>query len=492
MNTNELVGLHVVADASLQRRERGMVLLGGSPLRIVRISEKGADLVDELLAGAPVPPGKGATSLVRRLLDGGLLQPVPEPNRFSSRDVTVVVPVFGSLEAGLLDGIGEAAHIIVVDDDSPEPVTVPSRTSHGVSVQSVRRSTNGGPAAARMTGLAFVDTELVAFLDADCLPRPGWIEPLLEHFVDPNVVVVAPRITAIEPLGIPDHPVMTRYERAHASLDRGAERGRVRARTRISYVPSAALVCRVDALIEVGGFDESLTVGEDVDLVWRLDERGHTVRYEPSVTIGHRHRTTPWAWLRRRFDYGTSAGPLAKRHPGALAPIEASGWSLATWGLVASGHPLAGGAVVGATAGMLSSKLDGLSRPMPVAAQLAGRGHLSAGRTIAQGLLRPLWPVTALTIALIPWRRLKVALLAAVLAPPIIDWIRNRPDLAPLPYVGLRLADDIAYGTGVWVGAIRARTIEPLVPEVTSWPKPSRYTRWRNETIDQAERLSRR
>ncbi len=478
--TSELAGLFVVADPSMQRRERGTVLLGGSPLRMVRISEKGADLLDELLSGKPVPSGKGATSLVRRLLDGGLLQPVPNHAPFTTNDVTVVIPVRGELEPGLLDGIGVVAHIIVIDDDSPNPVAVPKHTSHGVSVLCLRRPTNGGPAAARNTGLQAVDTELVAFLDADCLPRPGWLEPLLEQFADSEVAIVAPRITSIEPLGVPDHPLLTRYERAHASLDLGTQRGRVRARTRVSYVPSAALVCRVDALTALGGFDEEMHVGEDVDLVWKLDEAGRTVRYEPSVTVGHRHRTTPWAWLRRRFDYGTSAGPLAKRHPGALAPIEASGWSLATWGLVATGHPFAAGAVVGATAGMLSGKLDGLSRPMPVAAQLAGRGHLSAGRTIAQGLMRPLWPITALAIAFVPWRRLKLALLAAVLAPPVIDWIRQRPNIAPLPYVGLRLADDLAYGAGVWVGSVRAGTLEPLLPEITSWPKPSRYSRWRS------------
>jgi hypothetical protein len=117
---------------------------------------------------------------------------------------------------------------------------------------------------------------------------------------------------------------------------------------------------------------------------------------------------------------------------------------------------------------------------MPVAAQLAGRGHLSAGRTIAQGLVRPLWPLTALAIVFVPWKRLKLALVAGVLAPSIIDWIRTRPDIAPLPYVALRLADDVAYGAGVWVGSVRAGTLEPLLPEVTSWPKPSRYSRWRS------------
>ena len=46
--------------------------------------------------------------------------------------------------------------------------------------------------------------------------------------------------------------------------------------------------------------------------------------------------------------------------------------------------------------------------------------------------------------------------------------------------LALRLADDMAYGAGVWVGSVRAGTLEPLLPEVTSWPKPSRYSRWRS------------
>ena len=485
MSEVSIEGMRVIADPSLQRHERGTVLMGGSPLRVVRISEKGADLVDRLLDGEPVPTGNGARRLVRRLLDGGLLQPIAEQSPFTTVDVTVVIPVRGSLEPGLLDGIGSVAHIIVVDDESPTPVTAPERNSSNVAITVIRRATNGGPAAARNTGLAAVETALVAFLDADCLPRRGWLEPLLEQFGDRDVAAVAPRITSAEPLGAPDHPLLARYERANASLDRGNQRGRVRARTRLSYVPSAALVCEVAALRALGGFDESLGVGEDVDLVWRIDEADRTVRYEPSSTVGHRHRTTPWSWARRRFDYGTSAGPLARRHPGALVPVDASGWSLATWGLIAAGHPLAAGAVVGATAGVLEGKLDGLTRPMVVAARLSVRGHLSAGRLLAQSLVRPWWPITAAAFLLIPSRRLRLAILAGVLAAPVTDWLRDRPDIAPLPYIGLRLADDAAYSAGVWVGSLRSLSFEPLVPEVTSWPNPSRYSRWRAEAARQ-------
>jgi hypothetical protein len=32
------------------------------------------------------------------------------------------------------------------------------------------------------------------------------------------------------------------------------------------------------------------------------------------------------------------------------------------------------------------------------------------------------------------------------------------------------LADDVAYGTGVWAGALRERTAAPLTPQVTTWP----------------------
>ena len=66
----------------------------------------------------------------------------------------------------------------------------------------------------------------------------------------------------------------------------------------------------------------------------------------------------------------------------------------------------------------------------------------------------------------------------------VIDWVRTRPNISPISYVALRLADDMAYGAGVWVGSVRAGTIEPLIPDVTSWPKASRYTRWR---IDKAQ-----
>ena len=474
-----LTGLRITADPSLQRHDDGTVLMGGSPLRVMRISVRGADALDELLAGEPIPATANVQRLVRRLLDTGLVQPLVDEAPFGPTDVTVVIPVRGHLDTGLLEAVGPVARIVVVDDATDEPVTAPGRTSHGVPVDVVRRTERGGPAAARNTGLATTTTALVAFLDADTIPRSGWLAPLLAQFADPAVALVAPRIVAAEPVGRAEHPRLARYERERASLDMGPERGRVRARSRLSFVPSAALVGRVDALRALDGFDESMAVGEDVNLVWRLDESGRTVRYEPSALVQHRHRTTPWSWARRRFDYGTSAGPLARRHPGALVPVEASGWSYATWGLAAAGHPVAAAVTVGATAGVLERHLRGVDRPWLAAARLTTRGHLGAGRLLARAIVRPWWPVALALGVFVPWRRLRLVLLGAALAPPIIDWVRRRPEVDLPSFVALCLADDVAYSTGVWVGCVRARSIEPLVPELTAWPNPSRYSKWR-------------
>ena len=345
----------------------------------------------------------------------------------------------------------------------------------------LRLPAHGGPAAARNAGLAAVETALVAFVDADCLPRPGWLQGLLPHLVDPDVALVAPRIVSVEPDG-GAAGVVARYEASRSALDLGDRPARVRARSRVSFVPSAALLGRVDVLREVDGFDVTMAVGEDVDLVWRLDEAGHCVRYEPGATVAHRHRTTFRAWARRRFDYGTSAGPLAVRHPGALVPVEATVWSVTAWGLAVAGHPALGLGVAGATVADLARKLGSVEDAPALAVRLAGQGHLAAGKLLAQAVVRPWWPVSLALAAVVPSRRLRRALLLAAILPPVVEWATEHPSHGPLTYVSMRLTDDIAYSTGVWVGAARARTAEPLLPDLTSWPKPNRYSRLAGES----------
>jgi hypothetical protein len=218
----------------------------------------------------------------------------------------------------------------------------------------------------------------------------------------------------------------------------------------VSYVPAAALVCRVDALRAVGGFDTSLRVGEDVDLVWRLDTAGRRCRYEPAAVVHHAARPTWRAWWRQRVAYGSSAAPLAIRHPGALAPLRMSGWSIATWALGVFGHPLAGSAVGVGSAAALVPKLPDV--PARAAFRLAAVGNARAGEQIAAAVRRAWWPLVALA-ALRSAAARKVLLASALAA--------GHP---------LRVADDVAYSFGLWRGVTRLGTIGPLLPDITAWP----------------------
>ena len=90
--------------------------------------------------------------------------------------------------------------------------------------------------------------------------------------------------------------------------------------------------------------------------MWRLVQAGWDVRYEPAATVGHDGPTSAAAWLGRRAFYGTTAGPLARRHPRALAPLHTSAWTAAVWVLVAARQPLPAAGVLAAS---ISSWPDG-------------------------------------------------------------------------------------------------------------------------------------
>ena len=447
-------------DGSARRIGGGLVLVGGSPLKLFRFSATGAAVVDSIERGDAVPPSPAASALVDRLVDAGAVHPRPAAGG-NPGDVTVVIPARDVEPATLHRLVAEcvpAGRVIVVDDASAVPI------APIVGATVIHRAVNGGPAAARTTGLDQVHTPLVAFVDTDVHLPPHWLEPLLGYFTDDRVALVAPRVAST-----PGASALARYEMLHSPLDLGSARGRVRAGTRVSYVPSAVVVCRVADLRAIGGFNVSLRVGEDVDLAWRLDESGRQVRFEPECVTHHQPRPTLGKWVRQRYDYGSSAAPLAQRHPGKLAPLRVSGWSAASWTIAACGWPIVGAGIAAATTALLARKLRDVPGGPAEALRLAGLGHLYAGRSVASAVTRAWWPVAV--VAALVSKRCRRAVMLAALAPASIDWLRRRPGIDPVRYIGLRLLDDVSYGCGVIVGSARARSVDALTPDLTSWPK---------------------
>lgn len=393
----------------------------------------------------------------------------PRPDGAGCPDeMTVVVPVrdrVGEL-ARCLEALGTGHAVVVVDDGSADPSAV-RRAAEAADAQCIQRSGSGGPAAARNAGLAAAATPLVAFVDSDCVPPPGWLSALAGHFADPAVGAVAPRIVAHGA----GHGVLASYEAARSALDMGPAEDIVRPQSRVPYVPSAAVVVRREAA--GAGFAEGLRVGEDVDLVWRMAAAGWHVRYEPAVRVAHDHRLRLRDWFGRRVAYGTSAASLSRRHPGVLPAASMSWQGVAPWALLAAGKPLSGAGAAGVTVALLARRLRSSARdPWPLAFRLGGPGILRAGELLGNTVRRVWWP--AALPAAVAVRRLRAPFVAALVIPPLVDWARLRPPMNPAEFVSARILDDAAYAIGVWSGALRHRTLAPLLPRIRRRPDTSR------------------
>ena len=495
------------------------VLFGGSPPRLLRLNPAGQRALAELRRGPVCSPASG--KLARRLTDTGLAQPRPpgpsageggraegvSPPTQQSRgpgvpgvvprgsgaggrspgpalpDVTVVIPA-RDRPAHLdrcLAALGRDYPVIVVDDGSRQAAEI-ARLCRRRGATLIRRPRSGGPGPARNDGLAQVTTSLVAFLDSDCEAGPEWITSLAGHFADPLVAAVAPRVRAIT-----GSSAAGRYLGARAPLDMGPQEGRVLPLTRLSYVPTAALLVRRTALasgagpfdagpFDAGPFDASLRYGEDVNLVWRLAEAGWRVRYDPAASVSHAEPATWVRLLARRFRYGCSAAPLAQRHPGQVPPLILQAWPAAAVAGLLARRPVAALAAYGAGTGQLVRLLrgwdvppKGVLRPM---ADSVLQTWLGAGRwtiqyalpVAAAGLARPGGRTARTRLG----RRLAVASL--LVGPPIAEWRRIRPSMHAAAFSLGYLADEVAYGAGVYRGAAAERLLTPLLPTVAWRP----------------------
>ena len=479
----------------------GTTLAGGTPYRVVTLTSRGAGLLRGVVDGEPLPAGEPAVDrLMHRLRAAGLLL-APAPAATDHEGVTVVIPARSA--AGpirdLLGTLPADLPVVLVDDGSPVPLAPLAAERPGLTV--LRHERSRGPAAARNAGAAAARTPWIAFLDADTIPDPRWIDRLKAQIAETSatiddgargagaggpVVLAAPQIVPLPGSGSGGW-----FEQRVCALDLGHTPSEVGPGRAVSYVPSAAMLVHADSFAAVGGFRDDMHVGEDVDLVWRIAAHG-AVRYYPDVHVGHRPRGTLAAALNRRRLYGTSAADLADRHPGALRHLDVSIWSLGPWLLAVLVHPAAGLLAGGVTAAIAPWGMRELSPAH--ARKLAALGHLRAGAALGRWLIRPMLPVTMAVAVLRPriGRRLAVAAAAGLLVQAVQDvrtgGTAEGSEDAGRAGLAIRLRstaesfvahalDDAAYGLGVWQGVLRRRNPEPVLPRVRDLPRPRAWFR---------------
>lgn len=437
------------------RRVGGDLLLGGSPLRVVRLTPTARRHVDGCTVRVV---DRVSEALVGRLVDGNLADPTYAGSGVGPGQLTVVIPVRDRPEQ-LSRALAPLAglHCIVVDDASHDSAAVARvAAQHGADVLPL--TANLGPAGARNAGLHAVTTPFVAFVDSDVTVDAATLLRLGRHFDDGALALVAPlvrsRATTQEPRWF------ERYDEQVSSLALGDRACSVRPGAAVAWLPSACLVGRVDRLGD--GFTDDMQVGEDVDLVWRLVASGAGVRYDPSQVAWHDTRTTVRDWLGRKFLYGTGGADLAARHGRNGAPaVMSRTMAVAAAAVLVRRRWSAPVALAGLAVGVraLDRRLPESPERRRWAVRLGVQGLGWAVRQESALLLRHWWPLAA--VAAVPSRTVRRAIVSALLVDVVVARI-DHPEASYAP-VSRRL-DDLAYGAGLWVGAARSRSVACLLP----------------------------
>lgn len=193
--------------------------------------------------------------------------------------------------------------VIVVDDGSTDTTAAIAREYY-VRVISTE---NRGLSNARNTGLAAATGEIVAYLDDDASPDPHWLQYLAATFLTtdsvggggPNIAPPGDGFVAECVDNAPGNPV-------HVLLtDQEAE-----------HIPGCNMAFRKAALEAVGGFDPQCRVaGDDVDICWRLRERGGKIGFNPAAMVWHHRRNRVRMYWKQQKGYGKAEALLESKWP---------------------------------------------------------------------------------------------------------------------------------------------------------------------------------
>jgi GT2 family glycosyltransferase len=206
-----------------------------------------------------------------------------------------------------LEGVGRLQYpnheVLVVDNGSTDDTGDIARE---LGFRVIRTPENG-LSNARNTGMMAATGEIVAYLDDDAWPDPLWLHYLAEVFERTGCAAAGG--PAVPPPGdgfvaacVADAP----GNPAHVLLtDREAE-----------HLPGCNLAIRRSCLQAVGGFDAGFrTAGDDVDVCWRLRERGWSLGFHASALVWHHCRGTLRTYWRQQRGYGRSEGLLEAKWP---------------------------------------------------------------------------------------------------------------------------------------------------------------------------------
>ena len=171
------------------------------------------------------------------------------------------------------------------------------------------------PSEKRNRGIREARGEIVAFLDDDARPLPGWLAHALPHFSDPAVGAVGG--PAVTPPEDPFEAKMSGRVYENPLVSGGARRRYVPTAVQDEDdLPSCNLLVRADLLREIGGFNSDNWPGEDTVLCLEIvHRRGRRIVYDPGAAAAHHRRPLFGPHLRQVSRYARHRGHFSRKFP---------------------------------------------------------------------------------------------------------------------------------------------------------------------------------
>ena len=195
---------------------------------------------------------------------------------------------------------GWEVEVVVVDDGSTDDTAATARAAGARVVELGPRAGGGNPAVARNRGARAAGGDPLVFLDADCMPAPGWLGRLLDgHEAGAAVVGGALDLPAgLEPMARCDY--YCGWYHVHSRRPAGE----------VPNHPPGNLSVRRAAFLGTRGFTEQQPVAyAHEELAWQAEVRraGGRIVFDPRAIVYHYNRPGFRNLLRRNYRWGYSA-----------------------------------------------------------------------------------------------------------------------------------------------------------------------------------------
>ena len=205
--------------------------------------------------------------------------------------------------------------MIVVNDGSTDGTR---QIAEGYDFIRLIHQENKGLSAARNVGIRAATGEIVAFTDADCMADPDWLTHLVARFQTSEFAAVGgPNLTPPDDSFVASCVAVSPGAPTHVLLDDEVA----------EHIPGCNMAFRREALAAIDGFDPIFrAAGDDVDLCWRLQNKGYKIGFSAAAVVWHFRRNTIRDYVKQQRGYGKAETLLFFKHPSRFNVLGQSRW----------------------------------------------------------------------------------------------------------------------------------------------------------------------